>query len=118
MSISFVEKLLLAFAALNLTIIVLLYRYATTDTPITLIIQLMIPLIIWQIILAISFFPDEFIAQFLNDFYGHNDIAAGDQLSNEPPLSNFIESIHSHGDVPQSPNFFILDEQMSFSILF
>lgn len=83
-----------------------------------LIVQLMIPLIVWQIILGISFFPDEFIYQFLDDFYGHND-AAGDQLPfNEPAPPSLVDSIHSHGDVPRTPNFMIAEEQMSFDFLF
>ncbi|KAK6103364.1 putative integral membrane protein [Brugia pahangi] len=99
MSVSFTEKLLLVFVALNLTIIILLYRFTTTDTPIILIIQLMIPLIIWQLILGMSFFPDDFVAQFLDDFYG-NDDAAGDQAFNQPSPSNIDNSIiHSHGDI-------------------
>lgn len=81
-----------------------------------LIIQLMIPLIIWQIILGISFFPDEFIAQFLDDFYGH-DGAAGDQLINQPS-QNLNDTIHSHGDVPQTPILAIAEEQISFDFLF
>ncbi|CAG9535039.1 unnamed protein product [Cercopithifilaria johnstoni] len=77
----------------------------------------MVPLIIWQVILGISFFPDEFITQFLDDFYGHNG-AAGDQAFNEPP-PNLIDSIHSHGDVPRTPpNVVIAEEQISFDFLF
>ncbi|EFO18952.1 hypothetical protein LOAG_09544 [Loa loa] len=76
----------------------------------------MVPLIIWQIILGVSFFPDEFIAQFLDDFYGH-DGAAGDQPFNQPS-SNLIDTIHSHGDVPQTPVIAVADEQISFNLLF
>ncbi|EJW83761.1 hypothetical protein WUBG_05327 [Wuchereria bancrofti] len=73
-------------------------RFTTTDAPIILIIQLMIPLIIWQIILGMSFFPDDFVAQFLDDFYG-NDDAAGDQAFNQPPPNVNDSIIHSHGDI-------------------
>uniref|UniRef100_A0A915Q0W6 Uncharacterized protein n=1 Tax=Setaria digitata TaxID=48799 RepID=A0A915Q0W6_9BILA len=116
MSVSFVEKLLLAFVALNLAIVTLLYRFTTSEAPLTLIVQLMIPLIIWQIILGISFFPDEFIARFLDDFYGH-DGAAGDQPLQEPP-ANVIDTIHSHGDIPRTPILGVVEEETSFDLLF
>lgn len=76
----------------------------------------MTPLIIWQIILSISFFPDEFISQFLDDIYGHNG-AAGDQPFNEQPQT-LVDSIHSHGDVPRTPNLAVAEEQISFDFLF
>uniref|UniRef100_A0A0R3RS15 Uncharacterized protein n=1 Tax=Elaeophora elaphi TaxID=1147741 RepID=A0A0R3RS15_9BILA len=117
MSVSFTEKLLFAFVVLNLTIAMLIYRYTATDAPMMLIIQLMIPLIIWQVILSISFFPDEFITQFLDDFYGH-DGAAGDQLLNESLPPSLIDSVHSHGDVPRTSDFAVAEEQMSLNFLF
>ncbi|VDK62963.1 unnamed protein product [Onchocerca ochengi] len=102
MSISFTKKLSLSFLALNLTIVMLFYGYTTTDAPLVLIIQLMTPLIIWQLILGISFFPDEFIAQISDDFYRH-DNAAGDDQSFDQPSPDLIDTINSHGDVPRSP---------------
>ncbi|OZC11753.1 hypothetical protein X798_00933 [Onchocerca flexuosa] len=83
-------------------------KYTATDAPLVLIIQLMIPLIIWQFIIGISFFPDEFIAQISDDFYGHNN-AAGDQ-SFYQSFPNLVDTINSHGDVPRSV---ISDEQIS-----
>ncbi|KAM3719746.1 ATP synthase gamma chain [Dirofilaria immitis] len=97
MSITFTKKLLISFSALNLTIVTLFYRSIVADVPLTLIIQLMIPLITWQIILGISFLPDRFIALLLDDLHRY-DNAAGDQSFHQLP-SDSIKTINSHGDV-------------------
>ncbi|VDK54936.1 unnamed protein product [Gongylonema pulchrum] len=59
----------------------------------------MVPLVIWQIVLGISFFPDDFIALFMNDFYEH-DGAAGDH---PPQRCSTPDSIRSCGDAPRTP---------------
>ncbi|VDN06146.1 unnamed protein product [Thelazia callipaeda] len=86
-------------------------RYTTTEAPITLITQLMLPLITWQIILGISFFPEEFITYFLDEMYG-NDEAAGDQPIFHQPTN--LDNLHSHGDVPPTP----IAEQISYDFFF
>lgn len=63
----------------------------------------MIPIITWQTVLAITFFPDEFLDSFFedDDMIQEQDRAAGDQISRQELIYN--EEFNSQGDASRSP---------------
>uniref|UniRef100_A0A0M3IK15 Bestrophin homolog n=1 Tax=Ascaris lumbricoides TaxID=6252 RepID=A0A0M3IK15_ASCLU len=84
-------------------------KFTGVDSPTTLTVQLMLPLIVWEILLVVTFFPEHFLIDFIDEFYRY-DNAAGDQLLLFDGTTR--EEIHSHGDVPRSPRPELADDEL------
>ncbi|MFH4980731.1 hypothetical protein AB6A40_007440 [Gnathostoma spinigerum] len=92
---------LTAFILINSVIVALLYKYTTHPSPLILICQFMLPLIIWQVLLLAACFPNVLVQEFV-DFDEQTvppEVGAGDRrFRNAQP----IEPLNSHGDTPRS----------------
>ncbi|VDK59241.1 unnamed protein product [Anisakis simplex] len=93
--------------------ILLAPRFTEIQSPLVLIVHLMMPLMVWQILLIIAFFPEQFLMDFIDEFYRY-DSAAGDQLLLFDDDITHQEQIHSHGDVPRSPRPLRDDNDIEF----
>uniref|UniRef100_A0A915B8Z0 Transmembrane protein n=2 Tax=Parascaris univalens TaxID=6257 RepID=A0A915B8Z0_PARUN len=108
MEISLLARVLISFLICNVIIAVILYKFTGVDSPTMLTVQLMLPLIVWEILLTVTFFPEHFLIDFIDEFYRY-DNAAGDQVLLFDGTTR--EEIHSHGDVPRSPRPEVADDE-------
>ncbi|VDM37468.1 unnamed protein product [Toxocara canis] len=69
----------------------------------------MLPLIVWQILLVITFFPEQFLMDFIDELYRY-DNAAGDQALLFEGTTR--DEINSHGDAPRSPQIVVDDDDI------